>query len=394
MEKKKQQHKSLNDFYQNRLVRIILLAVVCLVLGLIDGFRSYVSAYYSGFNFEHFVYVVRWDITGWMIWIGFIPVIIWLCRRFPIARNNWLKSLLIFFPIGLIIALARTFFPALVHILIFEGYADLKQWLPSKSFILVTDFIIAYSFYLLALAFGQAINYYKQFREEELRASQLETQLSNAQLQALKMQLQPHFLFNALNSISALQIENSESAQEMIARLGDFLRLTLENIGAQEISLEQEIEFLRCYLDIEQVRFGDRLSTHIEITPDTRFCRVPNLILQPLVENAIKHGIASSKKNGRIDIRTVRENGWLKIEVEDNGTGIDRNNRTEIFRKGLGLANTQARLRKLYGSNFRFDLESAEKKGQQEEQQEQQSGLLITLRLPHKTMDYKKEIFN
>ncbi|HSK73019.1 MAG TPA: histidine kinase, partial [Pyrinomonadaceae bacterium] len=274
---------------------------------------------------------------------------------------------------GIAIALARTFFPAFIHILFLDGLADLQEWLPGKFFILVSDFIIAFSFYLLVLAFGQAVNYYKQFREEELHASQLELQLSKAQLQALKMQLHPHFLFNALNSISALQHEDKEAAQEMIARLGDFLRLTLENVGTQEVTLEREIEFLQCYLDIEKVRFGKRLTTDFEIEPEVLNCRVPNLFLQPLVENSLRHGISNKTSQGRINIKASRENGWVKVEVEDNGKGIKDSDLEKVFSSGLGLSNTKARLEQLYGSNFRFHLENAEG-----------GGLIAALRLPHK----------
>lgn len=186
------------------------------------------------------------------------------------------------------------------------------QWFPQRYFYLITDFSIALVFYALVLAFGQATNYYKRYREEELRRSQLEAQLTKAQLDALKMQLHPHFLFNALNSISALQMENAEAAQEITARLGDFLRMTLENVGAQEVSLRREIEFLECYLDIEKVRFK-RLTTEIEVAPEVFDCAVPNLILQPLVENSIRHGLSKQTAAGQINIRAGRENGWLRL---------------------------------------------------------------------------------
>lgn len=359
---------------KSRLMYFLLLSFVCLILGLIDGFRSYVGTYHDGRFGADLSYVMRWDISGWVIWIGFIPLIIYLCRRFSITQDNWRKILPIFLPIGIGMALARTFFPALIHILFFGGFSDLRQWLPGKFYILISDFIIAFSFYLLVLAFGQAINFYKRLREEELRTSQLELQLSKAQLQALKAQLHPHFLFNALNSISALQLENTEAAQEMTARLGDFLRLTLDNVGTQEVTLEREIEFLQCYLDIEKVRFGKRLATEVEIEPEVLNCRVPNLVLQPLVENSLRHGIAQITSQGRIGIKALRENGWLKVEIQDNGKGIENSEFEEVFSNGLGLSNTKARLEQLYGSNFRFYLENAEK-----------GGLLVTLCLPHRS---------
>ncbi len=354
-------------------LRYALLILVCLILGLIDGARSWVSSYYNGRFFADFSASIRWDVSGWLIWVVVIPFIFWLSKRYPLSRKTWRIGLPVYLLIGIASALLRTLFPVLVDAAFFNGLDDLGQWLPSKFYILITDFLIGLVFYSFVLALGQAVDYYKRYRDEELRSSQLELQLSNAQLQALKMQLHPHFLFNALNSISALQIENPEEAQQMIARLGDFLRLTLENVGVQEVSLDREIEFLECYLDIEKVRFGDRLSTSINIAADVRDFRVPNLILQPLVENAIRHGIAPQSGDGRIDISADRDNGWVKVKIEDNGHGAGFVNRDDMFSAGIGLSNTRARLSRLYGTNFRFDLESLTGRG-----------FLVTLCLPSK----------
>ncbi len=354
------------------LLRVLLLAVLCVLLGLIDGLRSYASSYYNGIFALDLNIALRWDISGWLIWILFIPFVFWLSRVFPLNRKIWRRGLLIYLPTGLLLALVRTFFPVLIDVLLFGGMNDFRDWLPHKSFFLITDYAAAFIFYALVLTFGQAMNYYKQFREEELRASRLEAQLSRAQLDALKMQLHPHFLFNALNSISALQMENTEAAQEMTARLGDFLRMTLENIGTNEVTLEREIEFLECYLDIEKVRFGRRLATNIEIAPEVLDCKVPNLILQPLVENAIRHGLSKQLTAGRINIHAGRENGWLKVEIADNGKGIENKNLDKALTSGLGLSNTRARLEQIYGDNFRFSLQNAA-----------EGGLLVTLRLPH-----------
>src|SRR5262249_28489116 len=144
-------------------------------------------------------------------------------------------------------------------------------------------------------------------------------QVTEAQLQALKMQLHPHFLFNTLNSISALLDEDVDAADQMLARLGDFLRLTLENSGAQRVTLQEELEFLRCYLEIERVRFEDRLTINMHIDPEALDARVPNLILQPIVENAIRHGIVSRIAPGQIDISAKRLRDTLQLQVRDNG---------------------------------------------------------------------------
>ncbi len=166
-----------------------------------------------------------------------------------------------------------------------------------------------YGIYGLLVLLNQVFRYYRRYREGELRSSRLQTQLTQAQLEALKMQLQPHFLFNTLHSISALLHRDPDAADRMIARLGDFLRLTLENSGAQEVSLQKELEFLTCYLEIERVRFQDRLTTSVEVEPDALDVPVPNLILQPIVENALRHGIAQTRGPGRVEISAKRENG-------------------------------------------------------------------------------------
>jgi LytS/YehU family sensor histidine kinase len=221
--------------------------------------------------------------------------------------------------------------------------------------------------YWIIVLISHASDYYARLREGELRASQ-------AQLQALKMQLHPHFLFNALNSISALVRKDPEAADRMIARLGDFLRLTLEASATQEVLLRQELEFLDCYLEIERVRYHDRLTTRLDIDPQTLNCRVPNLILQPIVENAIRHGIAPRATPGHIEILAEQADGSLRIQVRDNGPGLPPNHNgaaAQGLREGLGLANTRARLAQLYGTSHRFEL-----------QNDARGGLVVTLELP------------
>jgi two-component system, LytTR family, sensor kinase len=191
------------------------------------------------------------------------------------------------------------------------------------------------------------------------------------------MQLHPHFLFNTLHSISSLLSRDTEAARRMIARLGDFLRLTLENSGAQEVLLRDELDFLRCYLDIEGIRFYDRLTVRMEIEPQTLGSRVPNLILQPIVENAIRHGIAARSTQGVIEIRARRVGERLSLEVKDNGPGLPLEvGSSRIGRGGIGLANTQNRLRQLYGGDSSFELSN-----------DARGGLLVTLEIPFRRED-------
>jgi LytS/YehU family sensor histidine kinase len=195
-----------------------------------------------------------------------------------------------------------------------------------------------------------------------------------SQLEALKMQVHPHFLFNTLHSISALLSKDSEAARKMITRLGDFLRLTLENSGSMEVTLQQELEFLNGYLEIERIRFQDRLTTDIHVDPEVLDVRVPNLILQPLVENAMRHAIGNSTA-GRVEVTAVPRNGVVRIEVKDNGPGIDADKLLEPRRgKGLGLANTQMRLAGLYGTAARFEMRN-----------NPTGGLIVAVEIPRQT---------
>jgi sensor histidine kinase YesM len=221
-----------------------------------------------------------------------------------------------------------------------------------------------YGFYIdliiasLIVLGAHALLYYDEFRASELQQSSLKTQLAQAQLRALKMQLHPHFLFNTLHSISSLVLDDPPKANSMIARLGDFLRLTVENSEQQLVTLKEETEFLRCYLEIEQVRFGDRLMVTFELEPQTLSAQVPHLILQPVVENAIQHAIAPCATPGHINIEAKRLNSFLRLEVRDNGPGLT----TNIDLPGkerVGLSNVRARLLQIYGSDFRFELTNA-----------------------------------
>jgi len=195
------------------------------------------------------------------------------------------------------------------------------------------------------------IEYYRRYRSREVAASRLEAQLAQAQLEVLKMQLQPHFLFNTMHAISALLHRDPEAADRMIARLSDFLRLTLDSAGVQEVTLKREMEYLDKYLEIEQVRFGERLEIRRSVAADTLDLLLPNLMLQPLVENAVRHGIGPRAAGGRIEVTARREGSKLAIEVTDDGPGPDG-----ILVEGVGLTNTRARLAQLYGDGARLEL--------------------------------------
>jgi len=207
--------------------------------------------------------------------------------------------------------------------------------------------------YWVIVAVSHAFDYYRKYREQEMRALELEKRLAQAKLQALQMQLNPHFLFNTLHSISSLMHKDVEAADKMIMRLSDLLRAALEGAETHEVSLREELNLLQLYLAIEQIRFGSRLTVKMDVASDTLDAQVPNLILQPLVENAIRHGIEPRARPGIIELRARRENGVLALVVSDDGASLKENG---AIKEGIGLSNTRARLRELYGTAQRFEL--------------------------------------
>jgi two-component system, LytTR family, sensor kinase len=299
-------------------------------------------------------------------------VVLWLSERLPIEGKRCWRNLLLHLLFATLFAIAVSgAFQITYHFLFVNSPEHPYQAWMTVQWIIYNS-TENYGIYGLILLLGQVFRYYRRFREGQLRASQLETQLTQAQLQALKMQLHPHFLFNTLHSISALVHRDPNAADSMIARLGDFLRLTLENSGAQEVSLQKELEFLKCYLEIERVRFQDRLTTHLDIEARALDSPVPNLILQPIVENALRYGIAAHNAPGRIEISAKRDNGSLRIQVRDNGPGLAAISKPNgRLREGLGLSNTRARLAQLYGAAHRFELSNAP-----------EGGLVVTLEIP------------
>jgi sensor histidine kinase YesM len=315
------------------------------------------------------------QMTWSYLWALATPLVLWASARLPIERNNWLRSSLLHVPISILLSV---FLTALGHICLwlYWSYPAGKQFsFENMSRFVVANFSEGIGIYLLIALTSYAYDYYRRYREGQLITLQLEAQLSQAQLQALKMQLHPHFLFNTLHSISALLNKDVEAARKMITRLGDFLRLTLENSGSQEVTLKQEMEFLRCYLEIERIRFQNRLVTRMDLGEKTLDAKVPNLILQPIVENAIRYGIAPRSTPGLLEIEAKQLNGMLRIQVRDNGPGLPEHRTSQNqFKKGLGLANTETRLKRLYGADHLFDLTN-----------DPAGGLIVTLEIPFHT---------
>src|SRR5450755_1247475 len=301
---------------------------------------------------ESWAQLLAWNITISFVWSLLTPVVYALARRFTFDRSSWKLAL----PLHLAASAVLTLAGAALIVSLFPLVTWTKEthapFLPHTFSRALMDF----QRYWYVLLITQAIGYYGKYRERELQSSQLEAQLARAQLEVLKIQLEPHFLFNTLNSIAALARNDGEAAEHMTLQLADLLRMSLDGVGVHEVPLHQELMFLQKYIDIQQTRFHDRLRVETDIDPRTLDTLVPNLILQPLVENAIRHGIGPRRAPGLIRIATWRDNDDVWMEIRDDGTGLMRG-RGVMPPEGVGLRNTRGRLQQLYNENHAMVLE-------------------------------------
>src|SRR5215471_4883068 len=322
-------------------------------------------------------YLVSW-MVGVCLWALLTPLILWLGHRLPIERRNWVRRIGMHLPISIAISFAQLFVESIIlyHLRVFPTF--MTGLLPTFIFLLTIGFHQGITTYFLLLGGQYGVDYYRKYQEREkqalrleLHTTQLKSQLAHAQLSTLKMQLQPHFLFNTLNAIMVLvRQQKGKQAEEMLARLGDLLRCVLEDVEAQEVSLRRELEYLQLYLSIEQVRFPDRLRAEISADQSILDAAVPQMGLQPIVENAIRHGIGRSSAAGRIQINAIRLNDTLEIKVKDDGPGLADKRSSDG--SGIGLSNTRARLKQLYGDAAKLTV------GNDEE-----GGVVVTIVLPY-----------
>jgi signal transduction histidine kinase len=302
-----------------------------------------------------------WKAMEWYAWALFATPIFAVCRRFDFSTRPW-RTMLVHLACGAV--------AALLHCCVLTTGARIEaevlqtglSWPGLFTFILANHFHENVLTYAAIVSAWYALDFHNRFRERQRRAAELEAHLAQARLQMLKTQLHPHFLFNTLNGIAALIYENPKAAHRMLARLSELLRMSLQDDAAPEVMLRSELEFGRRYLELEQIRFGTRLTVEWDIAPETLQARVPNLLLQPLLENAIKHAITPFSTPGQISVVSRRENDTLLLRVKDNGPGLSKFNEVS-GRSGIGLLNTHARLRELYGDQHRIELKSAESGG-------------------------------
>jgi two-component system, LytTR family, sensor kinase len=310
--------------------------------GLFNANQTYIAATVRGTPLPagQVLFVAMTDACLWAL---ATIAIFWLARRFPLARGRLLHHAAVHLIAGITLSLARV--GAMVAL---SQRTELYRPIEFST-LFYRQFHVYLLFYVLLLGIAWAVYYHGRYREREQAAEQLAAGLAEARFQALKMQLHPHFLFNTLNAISALIPPEAQPARRMVARLGDLLRTSLEQEATQEVSLREELEFLAPYLEIEQTRLGDRLSVEFQVEPEALDARVPHLVLQPLVENAIRHGVAPRSGPGVVTIAAAVDDGSLILHVRNTGGAARERSAREPG--GRGLANVRSRLEHLYGAD-------------------------------------------
>jgi two-component sensor histidine kinase len=334
-------------------------------------FSAWITHFRSSFGPMHYSWgsSLFLELTYTSVAAAFTPPVLWLARRYRLDRTHLIRNLIVHL-VGTV-AFAACSFQAWAFV---TGQAAMQYWPHGVFSITKFQQSLVWALendvplYWVIVLLDYAIDYYHRYQAGLNRAAILQTQLAQAQLQALKMQLNPHFLFNTLHAISALIHDNPDGAEVMVARLSDLLRLSLDSTQVQEVTLRQELKSLDLYLEIEHTRFEDRLTVRLEIAVETLDALAPNFILQPLVENAIKHGLGNMTSGGSVTIRAERQDKDLVLEVIDNGPGL-----RDTPRKGVGLTSTRERLERLYGDAQSLTLRNLST-----------GGLQVRIRLPFK----------
>lgn len=316
----------------------------------------------------------------WLIWAAITPFILAFTRRLPLHEEHRWRNLGAHL---LLVLLVAPFQDGLWRSFMILGVQDetLRQvaedW-PLYGASWLAGSLTSFYKYWMIVGVYTSIDFYRKYRRQErealdlrIRTAELETRLTNARLEALRMQLHPHFLFNTLNAISVLISDGyARKARQMLLRLSDLLRVTLDQAGEADVPLKQELEFLETYLEIERIRFEDRLQVRLDIEPETLDIPVPYLILQPIVENAVKHGVTERLGAGEIVIRSAVEDGRATLEVRDSGPGFEPD-MADVPIDGVGLSNTRERLQKQFGDEHSIEFSRAA-----------EGGLCVTISIP------------
>lgn len=317
------------------------------------------------------------NLLDWYIFALLALPVLWVAKQIPLELADWRRRVTIHVAASIVFSFLWMVLraSAVTLLQLNEARGSLDFWTTFK-YAMVATFFFNVLIYWGIVSVSHTMRFYRRDRERELRTAELETRLTQARLQALQMQLNPHFLFNTLHAISCLMHKDVEAADRMLIRLGELLRYALESTEEHEVPLRQELNFLDRYIEIEQTRFGDRLKVEKRIAAEALDALLPNLLLQPIIENAIRHGIEPHSRAGRIEISAARAGDSLQLEVQDNGKGLPSGGELE---EGIGLSNSRARLQQLYGVSSHFELQNAPG-----------GGLTVKIMLPWRTISTPK----
>lgn len=361
-----------------------LLFAISTAFGISSTFQAYwMDALSREHPMPHGVqHLLALNLVYWYIPALLAPMIMAFALRHPFGRRRW--------PLQVLVHAVAALAYSIVHTAVMMGVRAVllrNEVLPSRfpgwwrasliNYLQQLDWLLMTYLFLIGVAF--ALAYRRESEARAVNSAQLETRLVEAQLQSLQRQLHPHFLFNTLNTISGLLRTDPDGADAMIDRLGDLLRMTLHKSGIQEVSLKEELDVVQKYVEIEQTRFGNRLTFETHIQPEVLDAQMPSLVLQTLVENAIRHGIAPNARPGFIAVTATREEGELVVQIRDSGDGLPPD-RLMALNRGVGLDNTRARLEHLYRGKYQFTFANLER------------GLCVTIRIPLKEIETPPEV--
>jgi len=303
---------------------------------------------------------LRWAVEQWYTWAAISPLTLWLAAKRPIHPRRLWQSLTLHVIASILIALIAIYIQAVL-----SHFLNTEKWLVRDyvALYLTKDVAINIATYWALTGLAQTLFYYRENTNRQLRETQLEKQLAQAQLQVLRMQLQPHFLFNTLHAIGSLIHEDPTSAEQMLLDLSSLLRVFLDRESFQHIPLQRELHLVDLYLSIQRIRFRDRLIVQSHIAPETVHCSVPSLILQPIVENAIVHGIAKNPGQDAIEITTALEHGQLVVEISNSNSLLPNELQSNGGGSGVGLSNTRQRLAQIYDGSASLSISARSPRG-------------------------------
>ncbi len=331
------------------------------LLAIYNSFQNFIFSINAGTHFDWYT-SITYRCTNNFFWVLLMPLIFIFAKKFSIDSLKPVRNSIIIILFGIPVAFIQSFLSIFTNLSVkwLSGTMAMPFWdrIQLSQFGILGLSFESFFYYCVVMSIIFGIQYYLKNREHQYNLSQLEVRLSQAELQNMKMQLHPHFLFNTLHAISTLMHRDPVAADKMITELSNLLRISLDNIGVHEVTLSDELNFLNQYIEIQKMRFQENLKITLNIDPKTLDIMVPNLILQPIVENAFKHGVEQMTTGGNIKISSSLQNNMLLLTVEDNGPGRVEN-MTNKTREGLGLNNTRKRLKQIYGSNDHLSFENA-----------------------------------